>query len=254
MKKLIAVSLVAGSVVSIPALSQAQTSPEIYGSLGYGSTRASGTDNGSIQARVGAKLTAHFGFEGELAGGVSDDKTYVAGAPVNVDMKHQAAAYAVGFLPVTHNIDLLARAGYGTTKFDASSSTSPLKGSMESWNYGVGAQYKFNDKNGVRADWTKSEYNNSKEDSDTIAVAYVRKFKPRSSCGGPGLIRPGTAHRLITGRTAPLGPEAGRQNSSLSPSAVACTVSSCRNRFLGRRPFPSRRRTRRRSRRPRGRY
>ena len=176
MKTLIAATLVAASVAAIPALSQAQTSPEIYGSVGYGSTRASGADTGTIQGRVGAKLTPHLGVEGELAAGVSDDKTYVAGAPVSVELKHQAAVYAVGFLPVTPNIELLARAGYGTTKFDASSAVSPLKGSMESWNYGVGAQYKFDDKNGVRADWTKSEFNNSKQDADTLAVAYVRKF------------------------------------------------------------------------------
>lgn len=176
MKTLIAATLVAASVAAIPALSQAQVSPEYYGTLGYGSTRANGADTGTIQGRLGAKLTPHFGVEGEIAGGVSDDKNYVAGAPVNVKQQHQAAAYAVGFLPVTPNIDVLARAGYGTTKFDASSAASPLNGSMESWNYGVGAQYKFDDKNGVRADWTKSEFTNSKEDADTLAVAYVRKF------------------------------------------------------------------------------
>jgi hypothetical protein len=176
MKTLIAATLVAASVAAIPALSQAQVSPEYYGTLGYGSTRANGADTGTIQGRLGAKLTPHFGVEGEVAGGVSDDKNYVAGAPVNVKQQHQAAAYAVGFLPVTPNIDVLARAGYGTTKFDASSPASPLKGSMESWNYGVGAQYKFDDKNGLRADWTKSEFTNSKEDADTVAVAYVRKF------------------------------------------------------------------------------
>jgi predicted porin len=176
MKNLMPAALAALSVAAIPALSHAQTSPEVYGSVGYGSTRASGADTGTIQGRVGAKLTPHFGVEGEVAGGVSDDKTYVANAPVNVKQQYQASAYAVGFLPVTPNVELLARAGYGTTKFDASSAASPLKGSMESWNYGVGAQYKFDDKNGVRADWTKSEFNNSKEDADTVAVAYVRKF------------------------------------------------------------------------------
>ncbi len=82
----------------------------------------------------------------------------------------------VGFLPVTPNIELLARAGHGVTKFDASSAASPLRGSMDSWNYGVGAQYRFDDKNGVRADWTKSEYSHSKADADTLAVAFVRKF------------------------------------------------------------------------------
>ena len=176
MKNLMPAALAALSVAAIPALSHAQASPEVYGSVGYGSTRASGADTGTIQGRVGAKLTPHFGVEGEVAGGVSDDKTYVANAPVNVKQQYQASAYAVGFLPVTPNVELLARAGYGTTKFDASSAASPLKGSMESWNYGVGAQYKFDDKNGVRADYTRYDYRDSSSNADVWALSYLRKF------------------------------------------------------------------------------
>jgi outer membrane immunogenic protein len=176
MKTLIAATFVAASVAAIPALSHAQVSPEYYGSVGYGSTRADGADVGAIQGRLGAKLTPQFGVEGEVGVGVTDDKTYVAGAPVNVELKHQAAGYAVGYLPVTPNIDLLARAGYGTTKFKASSGGLSASESQDSWNYGVGAQYRLDDKNGIRADWTKSEFTNSKADADTLAVSYVRKF------------------------------------------------------------------------------
>lgn len=176
MKTLIAATLVAASVAAIPALSHAQVSPEYYGSVGYGATRADGADVGAIQGRLGAKLTPHFGVEGEVGVGVTDDKTYVAGVPVNVELKHQAAAYAVGYLPVTPNIDLLARAGYGTTKFKASSGGVSASESQDSWNYGVGAQYRLDEKNGLRADWTRSEFTNSKADADTLAVAFVRKF------------------------------------------------------------------------------
>lgn len=176
MKTLMPAALAALSVAAIPALSHAQVSPEYYGSVGYGSTRADGADVGALQGRLGAKLTPHFGVEGEVGVGVTDDKTYVAGAPVNVELKHQAAAYAVGYLPVTPQIDLLARAGYGTSKFKSSLAGVSSSESQDSWNYGVGAQYKLDDKNGLRADWTKSEFTNSKADADTLAVSYVRKF------------------------------------------------------------------------------
>lgn len=176
MKNLMPVALATLSVVAIPALSHAQISPEYYGSAGFGTTRSDGADLGAIQGRLGAKLTPHFGVEGEVGVGVSDDTTSVAGAPVTVELKHQAAAYAVGFLPVTPQIDLLARAGYGTTKLKASAGGVSASESQDSWNYGVGAQYRLDDKNGLRADWTKSEYTNSKADADTLAVSYVRKF------------------------------------------------------------------------------
>lgn len=175
MKTLIAATFVAASVAAIPALSQAQT--EIYGSAGYGVARTNqGADLGAVQGRLGAKLTPNFGVEGEVGLGVKDDKTYVGGLPANVELKHQAAAYAVGYLPVTPNIDLLARAGYGTTKLKTSIAGVSDSESQDSWNYGVGAQYHLDDKNGIRADWTKSEFTNSKADADTVSVSYVRKF------------------------------------------------------------------------------
>lgn len=177
MKTLIAATLVAGSVMAVPLMAQAQNSTEVYGSLNYNQTRTKGADTGAIQGRMGAKITPNFGVEGELAGGVDGDKVYVPGGSANVKMEHQAAAYAVGYLPVTPNLDILGRVGYGTTKFSTGNpAATQFNGSRESWNYGVGAEYKFDDKNGLRADWTKSDYTKSNLDSDTVSVGYVRRF------------------------------------------------------------------------------
>ena len=177
MKTLIATTLVAGSVLAVPLIAQAQTSPEYYGSLNYGQTRTKGADTGAIQGRVGAKLTPHFGVEAEVAGGVDSDTTYTSAGSAKVKAEHQAAAYAVGYLPVTPNLDLLARAGYGTTKFKSNNpAATQFDGSQDSWNYGVGAEYKFDDKNGLRADFTKSEYTKGDLSSDTVSVGYVRRF------------------------------------------------------------------------------
>lgn len=71
-------SLAALSVAAVPALSQAQ---EVYGTLGYAGSRAEGADTGAVQGRLGAKLTPHFGVEGELSGGVKDDNIDQAGVP-----------------------------------------------------------------------------------------------------------------------------------------------------------------------------
>jgi outer membrane immunogenic protein len=176
MKTLITVTLVAGSVFAAPLYAQAQNSTEVYGSLNYGQTRTKGADTGAIQGRLGAKLTPHFGVEGEVAGGVDGDKVYALGA-AKVDMEHQVAGYAVGYLPVTPNLDILGRVGYGTTKFKTNNpAATEFNGSRDSWNYGVGAEYKFDDKNGLRADYTKSEYTKSDLNSDTMSVGYVRRF------------------------------------------------------------------------------
>ena len=176
MKTLMLAAAAAMSVAAIPALASAQVAPDYYGSLGYDNTKTDGANLGAIQGRVGAKLTPNFGVEGEVAVGVKGDTTTLGGVPAKVELQHQAAAYAVGFLPITSQIDLIARAGYGTTRAKASAAGASLADSQESWNYGVGAQYHFDDKNGVRADWTKSEYQHGDANSDTVAVAYVRRF------------------------------------------------------------------------------
>jgi opacity protein-like surface antigen len=125
---------------------------------------------------MGAKFTPNFGVEAEVAGGVDGDKTYAPGQ-AKVKMEHQVAAYAVGYLPVTPNVDLIGRVGYGTTKFSTNNpAATQFDGSRDSWNYGVGAEYKLDDKNGIRADYTRSDYTKSDLNSDTMSVGYVRRF------------------------------------------------------------------------------
>lgn len=175
MKTLIATTLVAGSVLATPFMAQAQNTTEVYGSVNYGQTRTKGADTGAIQGRLGAKFTPNFGVEAEVAGGVDGDTVYTATGPAKVKMEHQVAGYAVGYLPVTSNLDLLGRVGYGTTKFKGPAG-SAFDGGQDSWNYGVGAEYRFDDKNGLRADWTRSDYTKGDLSSDTVSLGYVRRF------------------------------------------------------------------------------
>lgn len=178
MKTLMSVALATLSVAAVPALSHAQTTgPEIYGTLGYAGSRADGADTGAVQGRLGAKLTPHFGVEGELSGGVKDDDVDTNGVRSNIEQTHSAAIYGVGFLPVTPNIDLLARVGYGNTQFKQNLAGVESKFDADSVNYGVGAQYKFDDKNGIRVDYTRQQFrDNDAADANVVSVGYARKF------------------------------------------------------------------------------
>jgi outer membrane immunogenic protein len=178
MKALIAAASLAATAAAIPAFAQAQSlSPTtFYGSLGYAQSRAEGVDLGSIQGRLGARFGQYLGVEGELAGGVDDDKTYVAGTPVNVKLEHQEAIYGVGFMPITPNADLYARVGYGSAKIKASTGGASATGDGDSWNYGVGGQYFLDGKNGVRADYTRYDVTDSGVDANVWSLGYVRKF------------------------------------------------------------------------------
>jgi hypothetical protein len=180
MKTLIAASAaILLASAAIPAVADAQdanTGTSFYGTLGYAGSSVEGVDLGAIQGRLGARFGQYLGVEGELAGGVKDDKTYVAGVPVKIDLEHQAAIYGVGFLPVSPNVDLFARVGYGNTKLKASAAGTSASNDGDSWNYGVGGQYSFDGKNGVRADYTRYDFKDGGDNADVWSVAYVRKF------------------------------------------------------------------------------
>jgi hypothetical protein len=169
---LIAASTAAAVLVAAPAF--AQTAPlgnvSYYVNLGYTNLDAdnAGTpDLSAITGRVGARFGKYLGIEGEASGGLGNDR--------GVHLNDQYAGYGVGYLPVLPNADLFARIGYGATDFHGYGVTPAYGGQDDSWNWGVGGQYFFDGANGVRADYTRSNYDHG-PDANTFGVAYVRKF------------------------------------------------------------------------------
>lgn len=179
MRALIAAASAAALLSALPAIAQAQDAApaRFYGDLGYANLHDNDVNLGAIQGRLGVRLGQHFGVEGELAGGVKGDSVNVGGTNVKVDLQHQAAIYGVGFLPLTPNVDLLARVGYGTTKIKGSALGQSASDDGESWNFGMGGQYRFDDANGVRLDYTRQEFRGSGSGSaDVWSLGYVRQF------------------------------------------------------------------------------
>ncbi|HEY3948262.1 porin family protein [Phenylobacterium sp.] len=186
MKTLLITAVSAAALAALaPAAASAQTtaapsftSPSLYGTLGYDDVDMSHQNLGALQGRLGARFSQYFGVEGEYSYGVKGDKIGVAGAPdVKVQQNSQEAIYGVGFLPINPNFDLLARVGYGHTAGTGSvpGVTPGVRG--DSWNYGVGGQYMFDGKNGVRLDYTRESFQpRGSDDANVWAVSYVRKF------------------------------------------------------------------------------
>lgn len=176
---------VAGAALALaltPALAAAQDAGQerspIYGTLGYSQGRADGVDTGAVQARLGVRMHRFLGAEVELAQGVDDDHTYIGGVRSAAKLQHHAGAYAVGFIPLSPNLELFARAGYGGTAMKYETDQGGYVGSADgaSWNYGAGAQFLFDDANGVRLDYTRKEYLHDRGEADEVSVAYVRRF------------------------------------------------------------------------------
>ena len=165
------------ALVGTPALAQSFSDPQWTGSVGY--THLDGDDGslGAVTGRVGAKISRYIGVEGEASFGVKDEDITIGGVDGSLEHEYDAAIYGVANVPVSENLELFGRVGYGTTSIKADVAGFTASEDGESLNYGAGANYFFDSQNGVRADWTRRDF---QEDNggelDTYGLSYVRRF------------------------------------------------------------------------------
>lgn len=165
------------SLFALPAAAQSVQTPSYSGSIGYTQLDGDDADLGAVTARFNARLHPNFGLEAEGSVGVKDDDFTVAGVSGTVEHDYDAAGYAVGYLPVSPNLELFGRVGYGTTRIKADAAGFSASEDGESVNYGVGANYFFDGVNGVRGDITRRDFTDDNGGKiDTYGVSYVRRF------------------------------------------------------------------------------
>jgi len=166
----------AAALTALPAAAQTVSAPAFYGNLGYSAVDSDDVTLGVIGGRLGARLHPNFGVEGELGFGIDGDSTRVGTTNVKTNLEYTVAAYGVGFLPINDKFDLLARVGYGTTKLRVKAAGLSASDSAESVNFGVGAQHHFDGVNGIRADFTRQEFNHDQGHANVWTVGYSRRF------------------------------------------------------------------------------
>lgn len=164
------------TLISAPAMAQDPGS-RVTGSVGYTHFDGDNGNLGAITGRVGYDFTRNLGVEGEASIGVKDDDFTVAGVDGSLEHEYDAAVYGVAKLPVSENLELFGRLGYGTTKVKADIAGFEASEDGESINYGVGANYFFDGQNGVRADWTRRDFRGDDAgEADTYGLSFVRRF------------------------------------------------------------------------------
>lgn len=185
MKSLITVATVAAAAaIAAPAFAQsaADFSPITYNtSAGYTGISQAGNNFGAVTLRAGADFGKYVGLEGEGAFGVTDGGVSVPGASIKVHLNHEYAGYAVARYPVLPNANVFARIGYGHSELKVSGSVNGSSASAtasdDSLNYGVGGQYMFDGKNGLRLEWTRYDFRtNGASDADSWTLSFVHKY------------------------------------------------------------------------------
>ena len=179
MKSLFVAASLSVVALAAPAFAQVQApvTPHVYGNIGYANVGPGSAELDTIQGRLGYRFNNWFGVEGELAGGIGGDKRSVApGIDQKLKLRHQEAIYGVGFFPLTEQWELLGRVGYGNTRFKVSEAGFSDSFNEQSWNFGAGVQYHLDGQNGIRADYTRHEYENDGGDADVWSIGYSRRF------------------------------------------------------------------------------
>jgi len=176
---IIATAAIAMAGAAAPAFAQTLNAPQVYGTLGYTNVAPDGHDLGEITGRVGAKFNPYWGVEGELGTGVNNGNyTNGAGNRISLSEQPSGAGYVVGYVPITPKFEFLARVGYGDNEFKYETPAGNNQVVTGSVNFGAGAQYFLDAKDGIRIDYTRRDFqaSDAPRDTDTWAVAYVRKF------------------------------------------------------------------------------
>lgn len=170
-----AAALAAAPAVAQPAADGGAYAPSFYGDLGY-SNFDSDSNTSAVTGRLGARFGKYVGVEGELSGGIATGQTHVYGGTDHVRLNDEYAGYAVGYLPVRPNLDLLARIGYGGMDSHVTGATYDFGQARSGVTWGLGGQYFFSGPNGVRVDYTRMDYGPTAANSNTWSLSYVRKF------------------------------------------------------------------------------
>ncbi|HEX6859890.1 MAG TPA: porin family protein [Caulobacteraceae bacterium] len=192
MKLLASAAVATACLLATPALAQ---DAGLYGTIGlqhmdakHAEATYPGLDGVNdlgfemVTGRVGYSLNRYFSAELEGSFGWEDATTHVTNPdpdeddlPVSVSVNTDLAAFLVGRLPMTDNASLTFRVGYGSTDADATVGDVSAGEDFTGYRYGAGAEFFFDDANGVRFDFTRIDAEDGL-DADTYAVSYVRKF------------------------------------------------------------------------------
>lgn len=182
MKVVLAAAAAASALIAAPAFAQTGpvfTDPSFYLNLGVERIDGDGADVNGAVGRFGARLNRFVGLEGEVAVGVGHDEVDVEGIDVEVKLDHSFAGYLVGFVPVSPQADIFGRIGVGMVQISGEALNEEVSDDVQTWNLGVGAQFFWDDRNGVRGEFTRHEVFDDEEFEDGLnvwSIAYVRRF------------------------------------------------------------------------------
>lgn len=153
----------------------------LYFGAGYDHLFEEGVSIGMASVTAGYRFHPNAGVEAQGFIGVVDESDDSGSVRTSLGVNHAVVGYVVGYLPLSGGTDLFARLGYGTAEFgteirSGSTSTSG-KASDDFFAWGGGVQHFFDGSNGVRASYTRWEFDGGA--SNVVGVSFVHRLGGR---------------------------------------------------------------------------
>ncbi|WP_300527222.1 porin family protein [Maricaulis sp.] len=157
-------------MVSVAAGAQAQDSTF---SAGLGIADFDGAEFTTASVRYGHFFDENWGFEGEAMFGLGDDTVNILSTDVDVSMDYAIGGFGVYRVASSDNFNFLFRAGYVHAEISADANGFEVSEDDGAFAAGLAAETFWDDRNGVRFDYTWANYD---EAASFWGVSYVRRF------------------------------------------------------------------------------
>ncbi len=138
---------------------------------------ANGAELFATEAKLGYNFNKYFGVEAQGSVGLNTDSIQL-GPTFTVKRKvdYSLGGFAVARLPVSEKFEIFARGGIHNTQVDIDAiddgTTTRVTDTETGFAIGAGAQFNFDKKNAIRADYTYLDGTNA----ETLSLGYIRKF------------------------------------------------------------------------------
>ncbi len=175
MQKHILPLLCAGVIASPIAAAES----ELYVTGGVSSFDLGSVTPSGGTIRGGWRWDEHFGAEIEGSFGLESDATDFLNSNINIE--GQVGAFLVGRLPINDKVSVFGRIGYARTEVEYDFSNNQYIRTADGIASGIGAEYSFTDRFGIRGDLTHTDGGGGigVDAIDALSVSAVFKF------GGP---------------------------------------------------------------------
>jgi len=161
MKKLTTTALLLSSSLMCPSLTMAdtgfQTTPYVGADLGYLSYEENGYDDAnilSIGGKLGVELHKYFSVEARLGTGITEEEDYEGVQGLDLSLDYYLGAYALATLPIGEKLSIYGLLGYTKAEMSAEYAGFEISEDESDMSYGLGAEFKVNDKASFTAEYT----------------------------------------------------------------------------------------------------